>query len=99
MPLASRGPASLALASPASPAPASTGIVEVTSSQRVVSAAPNPVHVPVHWPELTHFPLEQLLSSTQTQALWSELQVGAGESVVAHAYVPAGRVPLTRAYP
>jgi hypothetical protein len=95
---ASLTPASLALA-PASPAPASTAIDDITSSQRALSAAPTPLHLPVHWPELTHFPLEQLLSSTQTQALWSELQVGAGESVVAHAYVPAGRVPLTRAYP
>ena len=69
MAAASLTPASGALASPASLAPASIVADAITSSHFALSAAPAPVHVPVHWPELTHLPLEQSLSSTQRQAL------------------------------
>ena len=75
---------------PASDEPASTGIDAVASAQRVLSAAPAPVHAPVHWPEPTHLPLGQSLSATQTHALWSARHTGAGLNVVGHEYVAAG---------
>jgi hypothetical protein len=57
-----------------------------TLAQPATSGVPEPEHVPVHRAALTQWPLEQFESATHEQAVCAELQEGAGESVVTHAY-------------
>ena len=61
---------------------------DVTVSQPSLSATPVPVQVPVHRPMSTHFPLAQLLSATQRQAVDGRLSTGTGVSVVKHPVPP-----------
>jgi hypothetical protein len=57
----------------------------VTRAQFTLSAVPEPVHVPVHWLfALTHLPLAQSESDTQTHPVWAALETGAGKRVVVH---------------
>ncbi len=64
---------------------------ETSGWQFAVSAAPLPVHVPVHWlPLFTHLPLEQSASATQRHAVWTH--AGAGNSEVLH--VVTGALPV-----
>ncbi len=57
------------------------------SRQSLLSAAPAPVHAPVHWLfALTHLPLEQSLSATHRHALPSLFGFGAGTSEVGQEY-------------
>jgi hypothetical protein len=62
---------------------------DIAVRQSWLSAGLAPLHVPEHWlSALTHLPLEQFESATQTQAECAELRTGAGVSVVVQVLPP-----------
>ena len=62
---------------------------EVAVSQSWLSCGPVPVQVPVHWLlALTHLPLEQSESLTQTHAEPPDRRTGGGVRVVEHEVPP-----------